>query len=524
MSSLYNCLDYYNILGYKSKYIVVKNNYFFTFFSLFFDYLPYYFLRILYIFNSKKYKLMSKLMNFSSISNIFHYYTHNTWYINSYKMKEIFNKNYYHKVIIPKGINKYILKTELNFYPILNCKNHSYFDILWLINRSKNSPLLTNLTAYILRKVFKQIFSEIYIDIEKIIEIISKLDKKTNLVLCPTHRTYCDFLIISYILFELKDLGVKLPKIAAAIEFKNIPFIGKIFENLGCFFIKRGTGKDMSVNKKINNIMENNENIEFFVEGTRSRTRQYLPFKTGLVRALQETGKNYKILPITISYEKIPEQNNHFLEILSNKKQKMSLLDLSKWVYKLNTKNISYGNVYIKFSETINLKPNYNPHNLLPKIMREFQLNTISTNYHYKFPIYNYQNIKKSGLKDTNHSNILEGWTVMNHWIYKYLSINNAKNIWEKLYIKKYNYLLESDIIFNENTNYYHRQYFKYINYDIKCIIEYIQKFKKLDIDNLINKLYLGNIILNFVLVNMKNEKILDNDNNLIGNLKKYII
>ena len=49
--------------------------------------------------------------------------------------------------------------------------------------------------------------------------------------------------------------------------------------------------------------------------------------------------------------------------------------------------------------------------------MRDFQLNTVSTNYHYKFPIYNYQNIRKSGLEDTNHSNILEWWTVMNHWI-----------------------------------------------------------------------------------------------------------
>ena len=524
MNNLYSCIDYYNILGYKSKYIVIKNNYFFYFFSLFFDYLPYYFFRILFIFNTKKYKLMSKLMNLSSISNIFHYYTHNTWYINNYKMNESFDKKYYHKVIIPKGINKYLLKTELDFYPILNSKNHSYFDILWLTNRSKNHSLLTNLTAYILRKFFRIMFSEIYINLEKLIEIIYKLDKESIIVLCPTHRTYSDFLIVSYILFELKDLGVKLPKIAAAIEFKNIPIIGKILENLGCFFIKRGYGKELSVNKKINNLIENNENIEFFIEGTRSRSRQYLPFKTGLIRALQETGKNFQILPITISYEKIPEQNSHFLEILSNKKQKMSLLDLTKWIYELNIKKLSYGNVYIKFSETINLKKDDNPYKILPKIMRDFQLNTVSTNYHYKFPIYNYQNIRRSGLEDTNHSNILEWWTVMNHWIYKYLSINNVKNIWEKLYIEKYNYLFESDKIFNENTKFYHRQYFKYINNDIKYIIEYIQKYKKLNIDNLLNKLFLGNIIFNFVLSHLKNEKILDCNNVLVGDLKKYII
>ena len=158
--------------------------------------------------------------------------------------------------------------------------------------------------------------------------------------------------------------------------------------------------------------------------------------------------------------------------------------------------------------------------------MREFQLNTVSTNYHYKFPIYKYQNIQKSGLKNTLHSNILEEWTTMNHWIHKYLSVKNAQNIWEIKYIETYNYLLEEDIVYNNQTKLYHKSFFKYINIDIKHILNYNQKNKKLDIIDLLNteKMNLGNIICNFALKILKKEKILDSNNNLINSIKKYII
>lgn len=517
-------LKFYNILNYKGQYIICKNKYGFIIKNFIFDYLPYKIMQAFCICHKKKYKQFNAISKFSNISNIFYYYTHNNWEV------DVFHKDFdlkkYHEIIIPKGINKFILKNNLSFYPILNCKNHPYFDISWILDKGKNHSLLTNISAYCLRKAFKYMFSEIYINIDKIIEIIEGLDDNDNLVLCPTHRSYCDFLLISYILFELKDLGVKMPRIAATSDFKKIPIIGELFENLGCFYVERGGGKSEKLNKKMFDLVDKGENIEFFIEGGRSRSRQFLPFKTGLVRGLQESGKKFYLLPITISYEKIPEQKGQFLEVMSNIKKKMLLSYFLPWSYKIISNCISFGNVYINFSETFLLKPTDNPHTILPKVMREFQLNTISTNYHYKFPIYQYQNIQKTGLKYTMHSSILEEWSCMNHWIFKYLNIDNARNIWEKIYIEKYNYLLKNDILNVSETAEYHRKYFKYINYDIRYTINYIKKWEKINVDAIINekKIKLGNIIVNFVNKILIENKILDSNGILIKNIEKYII
>ena len=129
-----------------------------------------------------------------------------------------------------------------------------------------------------------------------------------NIILCPNHRSFCDFLILSYLFFELRSLDLKLPKIAAAYEFKNIPIIGKIFEDFGCIFIKRGIGKDSTLKAKFEKLINENENLGIFIEGTRSRSRQSLPFKSGLINCIKGTGKEFVILPITYSYEKIPDQ------------------------------------------------------------------------------------------------------------------------------------------------------------------------------------------------------------------------
>jgi alcohol-forming fatty acyl-CoA reductase len=519
-----NALNFYNILNYKGQYIICKNKYDFIIKNFIFDYLPYKIMQAFCICNKKKYKQLNAVSKFSNISNIFNYYTHNNWEVDC--VHKHFDLKKYHEIIIPKGINKFILKNNLSFYPILNCKNHPYFDISWILDKGKNYSLLTNISAYCLRKAFKYMFSEIYINIDKIIEIINSLDDNVNLVLCPTHRSYCDFLLISYILFELKDLGVKMPRIAATSDFKKIPIIGDLFENLGCFYVERGAGKSEQLNQKMFDLVDKGENIEFFIEGGRSRSRQFLPFKTGLIRGLQESGKIFHLLPITISYEKIPEQKGQFVEVMTNIKKKMLLSSFLPWSYKIIYNCVTFGNVYINFSEPFLLKPNDNPHTILPSVMREFQLNTISTDYHYKFPIYQYQNIQKTGLKHTMHSSILEEWSCMNHWIFKYLSTDSAENIWERLYIEKYNYLLKDDIISTTKTMKYHRKYFKYINYDIKYIIEYIKKKEKIDIPEIISggKIKLGNIICNFVNKELQDNKILDSKGNLINNINNYSI
>jgi 1-acyl-sn-glycerol-3-phosphate acyltransferase len=295
--------------------------------------------------NNKSFNLLEK--NEYSV-----YYIHK-WENNNIKYN--YNVNYYHNIIIPRGNNKFLFKNDLQKYSIIHKSEHFTLNYHHLMNKIQSNFMLS-MTANILRNTFRKIFSDILVDVDKLIEIIYNTKNTDNLVICPNHRSYCDFLLISYILFELKYLGVKLPRIAATSDFKKIPFIGKLFELLGCFYVERGKGRVEELNNKIHNMIDNNENIEFFIEGTRSRTRQTLPFKTGLIKALQETNKNFQLLPVTLSYEKIPEQPIFMEEIISGEKSPMSISGLFHWATRKIFDNEKYGNIYVKFSDLIELK------------------------------------------------------------------------------------------------------------------------------------------------------------------------
>ena len=302
---------------------------------------------------------------------------------------------------------------------------------------------------------------------------------------------------MSYVLYELKHLGVKLPLIAATSDFKKVPFIGSLFENLGCFYVERGKGRCESLNNRIKKFVDKKENIEFFIEGTRSRTRQTLKYKTGLIKSLQETGKKFKILPVTFSYEKIPEQEVFSKDILTGKKSPMKIEGLFLWAGKRLFKKKNYGNVYINFSEMIDLNNESNVDTICKKICREYQLNSKITNYHFKFPEHSQIEIKKSGLLDINHTNLLEEWICMNQWIFKYITKNNSQNFWENEYFNFYDYLQEEDKIIDSNSIEYHKKYFKYINKDIKEIINQLENNNLNKIN--IQKLVLGNTTVTFV-------------------------
>ena len=71
--------------------------------------------------------------------------------------------------------------------------------------------------------------------------------------------------------------------------------------------------------------------LEFFVEGTRSRTGKIMSPKFGLLGVVVDTiieGKipNATIIPLTINYEKVLEADTYPLELLGENKVKESLL------------------------------------------------------------------------------------------------------------------------------------------------------------------------------------------------------
>lgn len=67
--------------------------------------------------------------------------------------------------------------------------------------------------AWFLHKVFRTIYEKVVID-KKSMGVLRNHDEKSGpLIVIPTHRSYVDFLIMSYVFF---GYGIKVPHIAAA--------------------------------------------------------------------------------------------------------------------------------------------------------------------------------------------------------------------------------------------------------------------------------------------------------------------
>eukprot|EP01132_Coremiostelium_polycephalum_P000607 gene607-755_t len=224
--------------------------------------------------------------------------------------------------------------------------------------QSNLNVLVVRVLGWFLRKVWRKIYQGIHVD-EKGIELIRAAIQKSPVVLVPTHRSYIDFLIISYIFFEY---NLPLPHIAAGEDFLSIIIVRWFFRNAGAFFLRRSFHGDTLYwaifSEYVQRLVIDNQPIEFFIEGKRSRTGKSLYPKMGMLSMicnpyLENRVSDVHVVPIGISYEKVLEGELYSQEMMGESKTKESfngLLRASK-VLKMN-----FGRINVVFSAPISLK------------------------------------------------------------------------------------------------------------------------------------------------------------------------
>lgn len=144
--------------------------------------------------------------------------------------------------------------------------------------------------GWIMHKAFRNMYEKVVINrggIESIRELMEKKDG--NIIFCPTHRSYVDFLIITYVLYAH---DIKVPHICAGEDFLNIAVIHAFLRNSGAFFMRRSF-KDDPVYKSIfqeyvQQLLKDTHSLEFFLEGTRARSGKMLRPKFGLLNILTD--------------------------------------------------------------------------------------------------------------------------------------------------------------------------------------------------------------------------------------------
>ncbi|TPX34175.1 glycerol-3-phosphate 1-O-acyltransferase [Synchytrium microbalum] len=182
--------------------------------------------------------------------------------------------------------------------------------------------------------------------------------ENVSLIFLPCHRSHIDYLTISYILFRL---GIGLPAIAAGDNL-NIPIIGKLLQQCGAFYIRRTWGDDVLyttiMREYMDTLLRQGHNIEFFIEGTRSRTGKMLQPKLGMLKLIFEPillgrVKDAIIVPMSIGYDKVIESESYVNELLGTPKEKESLFQVMNSASVLG---LQFGRIDIRFAKPYSLK------------------------------------------------------------------------------------------------------------------------------------------------------------------------
>ncbi|XP_064411955.1 dihydroxyacetone phosphate acyltransferase isoform X1 [Latimeria chalumnae] len=213
--------------------------------------------------------------------------------------------------------------------------------------------------AFTLSKVFKTLFQGVFVN-EEGIQRLHQAVQEHPVVLLPSHRSYIDFLMLSYILYTY---DIALPVIAAGMDFMGMKLIGEMLRMSGAFFIRRTFGGNKLYwavfSEYVKTILRNGfAPVEFFVEGTRSRTCKSLTPKLGLLNIVMEPflkGEVFDIylVPISISYDRILEESLYSHELLGVPKPKESTSGLFK-ARKILSDN--FGNIHVYFGNPISLR------------------------------------------------------------------------------------------------------------------------------------------------------------------------
>jgi glycerol-3-phosphate O-acyltransferase len=140
------------------------------------------------------------------------------------------------------------------------------------------------------------------------------------------------------------------------MEFGKIPILGRVLAAMHAFYLRRGTGReDPELTRRVHALIRQGKTLEFFVEGQRSRSREFLAPKRGLLRCLQATGTPCTLLPVALTYDRVPEEAAFAAELAGAPKPGMRIGPLLSWVYAVWRGRIDLGRIHIACGEPIQL-------------------------------------------------------------------------------------------------------------------------------------------------------------------------
>lgn len=219
------------------------------------------------------------------------------------------------------------------------------------------SITLLNTLSVVVRFLLKTMFDGISVNADEL-RRVKEAARRGPLILIPCHKSHIDYLLLSYLLF---NNNMPCPLVAAG---KNLSFfpLGPVFRNGGAFFIRRTfKGKPLYTRvfaEYVYRILQEGFNIEFFIEGGRSRTGKMILPKMGLLSTLirsyhEGACEDMVFVPIFIGYDRVLEENAYLKEMEGGAKEPENLSQVIRARRFLKKR---YGRVYVRFQEPFSFK------------------------------------------------------------------------------------------------------------------------------------------------------------------------
>lgn len=271
------------------------------------------------------------------------------------------------------------VKSAIEIATIQQCNgaennNESYYLQLWGINekrakkllkdmQSTMSDLLLKITSWVLYKLLPCFLSSVVVHSGQIQMLKEAGQNGLPLIFLPLHKSHLDYVMISFILL---NNNIRCPLIAAGDNLR-MPFFGSLLRGLGAFYIKRRIdpimGQKDHVYKAIlhsymNAGLRAGHNLEFFLEGGRTRTGKPLMPKYGIFSVILDafmdgTIEDALLVPVSINYEKLVD-GNFIREQLGQPKQMETFGSAMKSIWQVLNSN--YGMVRIDFNQPFSLR------------------------------------------------------------------------------------------------------------------------------------------------------------------------
>lgn len=220
-----------------------------------------------------------------------------------------------------------------------------------------HSPLVIDLVANAIHKLYRQGYGEIEYQPDQV-KRLAEYGQIHPVVFLPAHRSNMDRLSLQFMLWE-NDLPPN--HTAGGINLNFFP-IGPLVRRTGVFFIRRSFRDNHLYKAVLQNyldyLIEKRFNLEWYLEGGRSRSGRLLPPKLGMLNYVVDAQRRGKaddvlLIPISIAYDQIQDVPDYAREAQGGDKEKESI----GWLFKaVKSMRQRYGDIHIRFAEPVSVR------------------------------------------------------------------------------------------------------------------------------------------------------------------------